>query len=176
MLDRDIRYSVWIGGSLQKHVSAVVDVHPKILHTKVVLNDSVAMFQGIGEQTPKEYNVSHAVTVSVEVSLGTKLGQVEVSVRLHIDLTLSHSCAFFSLVTELLCALGHSSQDCHKAEFHVSLSLSLLSLFFLISFVSLFFFVFSCISISSLFGLFSVRCWVSELQIPCCCATTCFMV
>ena len=30
-------------------------------------------------------------------------------VRVHIDLTLLHSCKFVSLVTELLCALDHSS-------------------------------------------------------------------
>ena len=30
------------------------------LYAKVVLSDGVAMFQGIGEQTPNEYNVSYA--------------------------------------------------------------------------------------------------------------------
>ena len=58
---------------------------------KVVLNDTVAMLQGIGEQTPNECNVSYAedfwfsVTVSVEIRLYTKLVQAEGSVRLHMD-------------------------------------------------------------------------------------------
>ena len=73
------------------------------------------MFPGIGEQMLKECNVSHAqdflfsVTVSVEVSLGTKLAQLRGSVGTYMDLTRSHSCTFVSLVTELLCALDHSS-------------------------------------------------------------------
>ena len=33
------------------------------------------------------------------------------AVRMHIDLTLLHSCTFVSLVTELLCALDHSSKS-----------------------------------------------------------------
>ena len=51
-----------------------VDIR-KDLYAKVVLSDGVTMFQGIGEQIAKEYNVSYAkvflfsVTVSVEVSL-----------------------------------------------------------------------------------------------------------
>ena len=55
-----------------------VDIR-KVLHAKVVLSDGVAMFQGIGEQMAKECDVSCAkdfwfsVTVSVEVSLGSKL-------------------------------------------------------------------------------------------------------
>ena len=54
----------------------------KCVCAKVVLSDSVAMRQGIGEQRPNECDVSHAedfflfpVTVSVEVSLGAKLAQ-----------------------------------------------------------------------------------------------------
>ena len=48
-----------------------------------MLNDSVAMFQGIGEKTPNECNVSYdedfvPVAVSVEVSLGTKLAHAQV--------------------------------------------------------------------------------------------------
>ena len=49
-----------------------------------------------------------------------------VFVRLLMDLTLLHSCTFLSLVTELLCALDHSSnafalaQGCHKTELHLS--------------------------------------------------------
>ena len=45
----------------------------------------------------------------------------------HVDLTLLHSCTFISLVTELLCALDHSSnafalaQGCHKIELQLSL-------------------------------------------------------
>ena len=35
--------------------------------------------------------------------------QLKASVGTHIDLTLLHSCTFVSLVTELLCALDHSS-------------------------------------------------------------------
>ena len=50
-----------------------------------------------------------AITVSVEVSLGTKLTKLRIGVGLHIDLTLLHSCTFVSLVTELSCALDHSS-------------------------------------------------------------------
>ena len=47
-------------------------------------------------------------------------------VGLYIDLTPLHSCMFVSLVTELLCALNHSSdafalaQGCHKKELHLS--------------------------------------------------------
>mmetsp|Transcript_19164 Transcript_19164/g.51226 ORF Transcript_19164/g.51226 Transcript_19164/m.51226 type:complete len:102 (-) Transcript_19164:54-359(-) len=91
-----------------------VDIR-KDLYAKVVLSDGVAMFQGIGEQMAKECNVGYAndflfsVTVSVEVSLGTKLAQLRGSVGTHIDLTLLHSCTFVSLVTEWLCALDHSS-------------------------------------------------------------------
>ena len=40
-------------------MNCAVDIR-KSLCTKVVLNDSVAMFQGIGEQTPNECNVSYA--------------------------------------------------------------------------------------------------------------------
>ena len=89
-----------------------VDIR-KDLYTKVVLSDSVAMLQGRDQMT-KECNVSYAddffvsVTVSVEVSLGTKLAQLRESVRMHTDLTLLHSCTFVCLVTELLCALDHS--------------------------------------------------------------------
>ena len=60
-----------------------------------------------------------SVTVSVEVSLGTKLVQLRRNVGMHVDLTQSHSCTLFSFVTEL-CALDHSSnafalaQGCHK--------------------------------------------------------------
>ena len=49
-----------------------------------------------------------------------------VSVRLHVGLTLLHPCTLVSFVTELLCALDHSSnafalaQDCHEIELHVS--------------------------------------------------------
>ena len=56
---------------------------------------------------------------------------------MHADWTLLHSCTFFSFVTELVCALDHSSnafalaQDCHKIELHLSLVLSLSLLFFL---------------------------------------------
>ena len=53
----------------------------KCLYAKVVLSDSVAMLQEIGEQMPNECDVSHAedfflfpVTVSVEVSFGRKAG------------------------------------------------------------------------------------------------------
>ena len=70
------------------------------------------------------------MTVSIEVSLGAKLGQAEGSVELHVDLSLLHSCTFFSFVTELVCALNHSSnafalaQDCHKTELPLSCFLS----------------------------------------------------
>ena len=52
------------------------------------------------------------------------LRSLSVSVRLHKDLTLLHSCTILSLVTELLCALDHSSnafalaQGCNKTELH----------------------------------------------------------
>ena len=55
----------------------------RTLYDMVVLSDGVAMFQGIGEQMAKESNVSCAkdllfsVTVSVEVSLGINLAQVQ---------------------------------------------------------------------------------------------------
>ena len=45
---------------------------------------------------------------------------------MHVDLTLLHSCTSVSLVTELLCALDHSSNACalaqgsHKIELHLS--------------------------------------------------------
>ena len=42
-------------------------------------------------------------------SLLTKLAQLRGSVGIHIDLALLHSRTFVSHVTELLCALGHSS-------------------------------------------------------------------
>ena len=48
------------------------------------------------------------------------------SVGMHMDLTLLHSSAIVSLVTELKCALDHSSnafalaQDCHNIELHLS--------------------------------------------------------
>ena len=73
-----------------RHVPAVVD-YPSImkccadirkdLYAKVMLFSGVAMFQGIGEQMAKECNVSYdrvfaSVTVSVEVSLGTKLAKL----------------------------------------------------------------------------------------------------
>ena len=50
----------------------------KDLCAKVVLSDGVAMFQRIGEKMARKCNVSYAkdifsVTVSVEISLGTKL-------------------------------------------------------------------------------------------------------
>ena len=38
---------------------------------------------------------SFSATVSVEVSLGTKLAQAEGSVGMHVDLTLLHSCTLF---------------------------------------------------------------------------------
>ena len=91
-----------------------VDIR-KDLYAKVVLSDSVAMYQGIGEQTAKECNVSYAedslfsATMSVEVSLGTKLAQLRRNVGMHVDLTLLHSCTIMSFVTELVCALDHSS-------------------------------------------------------------------
>ena len=67
--------------------------------------------------------------MSVEVSLGAKLLQAEGrrGVGLHVDLTLLHSCTFLSFVTELVCALDHSSkafafaQDCHIIDLHLSL-------------------------------------------------------
>ena len=83
-----------------------VDIR-KDLYAKVVLSDSVAMFEGIGEQMAKECNVSYAedfwfsVTVSVEVSLGTKVAQLRRSVKMHIDFSLSHSCTSVSLVFAL---------------------------------------------------------------------------
>ena len=56
----------------------------KCLCAKVVLSDSVATLQGIGEQRPIECDVSSAknfflflVSVSVEVSLGARLAQAE---------------------------------------------------------------------------------------------------
>ena len=87
----------------------------------------------IGEHMAKECNVSYdrvfaSVTVIFVVSLGAKQAQAEGSVRLHVDLTLLLSCTFLSLVTELLCALDHSSnalalaQGCHKTELHLSVS------------------------------------------------------
>ena len=82
---------------------------------KVVLSDGVAMFQGIGEQIATECKCElchffmFSATVSVVVSLGTKLAQLRESVGMHIDLTLLHSCTCVSLATELFCALDHSS-------------------------------------------------------------------
>ena len=57
-----------------------------------------------------------AVTVSVEVSLDTKLNKSRVSVGMHIDLTLLHSCTFVSFVTELWCFLHHSSNVAALAQ------------------------------------------------------------
>ena len=71
----------------------------------VRMPSGVAMFQGIGEHMANECSVSYdrvfaSVTVIVVVSLGAKL----------------HSCTFFSLVTELLCALDHSSNALALAQ------------------------------------------------------------
>ena len=56
----------------------------KCLYAKVVLSDSVAMFQVISKQMSNQCDVSYAsdsflfpVTVSVEVSFGAKLAQAE---------------------------------------------------------------------------------------------------
>ena len=82
-----------------------------------------------------------SVTVSVVVSLGASRPKLRESVELHIDLTLLHSCTFVSCVTELLCALDHSSNACalaqarDKTEFH--LTLSVLFSFCLFLFLSL---------------------------------------
>ena len=64
-------------------IQAAADIR-KCLYAKVVLSDSVAMLQEIGEQRPNECYVSlvedfflFPVTVSVEVSLGAKLAQTE---------------------------------------------------------------------------------------------------
>ena len=90
-----------------------VDIR-KDMYAKVVLSDSAAMLQGIGEQMAKECNVSYAMVFFVfsnserRSQLGHKVGPTEVSVRIHVVLTLLHSC-IFSFVTELLCAFGNSS-------------------------------------------------------------------
>ena len=54
--------------------------------------------------------------MSVEVSLGTKIAQVRGSVGMHIDFTVIHSCTVVSVVTELLCALDHSSNAFAMAQ------------------------------------------------------------
>ena len=91
--DHDREYSVWIGGSALSSCSScsscghssimecAADIR-KCLYAMVVLSDSVAMLQEIGEQMPNECDVGHAedfflVTVSVEASLGAKLAQAE---------------------------------------------------------------------------------------------------
>ena len=95
-------------------MKCVVEIR-KDLYAKVVWSDGVAMFHGIDEQMAKNCNVSYAndllvsVTVSVKVSLGTKLAQLRGSVRMHTDRSLLQSCTCVSLVTDLLCALDHTS-------------------------------------------------------------------
>merc|ERR1712136_77715 len=100
-------------GSMDWRVHLVVPArsrcgYPRIMKCDVDIRRDlyakvVAMFPGIGEQMLKECNVSHAqdflfsVTVSVEVSLGTKLAQLRGSVGTYMDLTRSHSCTFFPL-------------------------------------------------------------------------------
>ena len=65
-------------------------------------------FEGIGEHVAKERNASCAkvfffsVTVSVDVSLGTKLAQLREIVGLHMYWSLLHSCTSVSLVTEVV--------------------------------------------------------------------------
>ena len=84
------------------------------LYAKVVLSNGIAMFQGIGEQMAKVCNVSYAkdlflsVTVSVEVSVGTKLAQLRVSVGMHVDLTLLHSPLSQSCCVILIILPAHS--------------------------------------------------------------------
>ena len=68
-------------------------------------------------------SLSLAVFLSESLSVCLSSLSFCLSVRVHMDLTLSLSCTLFSLVTELLCALDHSSNAfalAHKAELHVS--------------------------------------------------------
>ena len=76
------------------------------------------MFHWIGEQMPNECNVSHAEDFVVSGNsecrsqLGRKLAQAEgrerrCSVARRLDTV--HSCTFLTFVTELVCALDHSS-------------------------------------------------------------------
>ena len=79
-------------------VEHVTKTSARICTPCFLLPRGVAMFQGTGEQMPEECNVSYdrvlfSVTASVEVSLGTKLAQVEGD----IDLTMLRFCAFVSL-------------------------------------------------------------------------------
>ena len=66
---------------------------------------------------------SLSLFLSFALSLFLSLSRL---VGLHVDLILSHSCTIASFVTELVCALDHSSnafvlaQDCHKIELHLS--------------------------------------------------------
>ena len=49
----------------------------------------------------------YKVAVSVEISLGTKLPKLRVSVRTLTDLALVHSCTCAFLASQTLCTLGH---------------------------------------------------------------------
>ena len=89
-----------------------------------MLSDSVALLQEMGERMPNECDVSHAEDFffgnsEYRSQLGASPSRRR-SVGLHVDLTLLHYCTLSSFVTELVCALEHSSitfalsQDCHK--------------------------------------------------------------
>ena len=122
MCDRDGKFPVWIwtipscrpSARSSRALKCDVDIRND-LRAKVVLSDGVALSKGYGEEMAKECSVSCAnefllsVTVSVYVSLGSKLAQLRRSVGMHMDLTLLHSCTCVSFVTELLCAHDHSS-------------------------------------------------------------------
>ena len=100
----------------------VTKTSARISTTWSVLPDGVVLFQGIGEQMAKECDVSYAkdflLSLTVMAQSWPKLRE---SVGMHVDLT-----AFVSFVTEMLCALDHSSnafalaQGCHKTELHLS--------------------------------------------------------
>ena len=90
MFEHDRKYSVWIGGSTLSSFSTFQQLwifkhhgvccrRSQVLHAEVMLSDSVAMLQEIGERVPNERDVSHAEDcfVRIEVSLGAKLAQAE---------------------------------------------------------------------------------------------------